>query len=124
MSQAKAILRYARVSPTKARQVLKLISGKRADEALYQLKITNKKASAIIYRLLMSALANAEQKGMELGKLYIVKAVADEGPKFKKYMPRAHGRATPMLKRTSHITLILEQSEDSLDGSENASDRV
>ncbi|MEN3034080.1 MAG: 50S ribosomal protein L22 [Aquificaceae bacterium] len=121
MSQARAVLRYARISPTKARQVLRLISGKRADKALYQLKVTNKKASAIIYRLLMSALSNAEQKGMELGKLYIVKAVADEGPKFKKYMPRAHGRATPMLKRTSHITLVLEQMEDSLDGSKDAS---
>ncbi|MDW8237471.1 MAG: 50S ribosomal protein L22 [Aquificaceae bacterium] len=124
MSQARAILRYAKISPTKARQVLQLISGKRADEALYQLKITNKKASVIIYRLLMSALANAEHKGMELGKLYIVKAFADEGPKFKKYMPRAHGRATPMLKRTSHITLVLEQVEDGLNGSKDTSDRV
>ena len=62
--------------------------------------------------VLKSALANAEQKGMDLDKLYIKKAVADEGPMYKKWLPRAHGRATMMRKRTSHITLELEEKEE------------
>ena len=62
--------------------------------------------------VLKSALANAEQKGMDLDKLYIKKAVADEGPMYKKWLPRAHGRATMMRKRTSHITLVLEEKEE------------
>ncbi len=107
--EARAILRYARISPIKARQVLRQIQGKEAGEALYILKVIPKKAARITEKVLRSAIANAEQKGMDLDNLYIKKAVADEGPMYKKWMPRAYGRATMLRKRTSHITIILEE---------------
>ena len=110
--EARAILRYAKVSPTKARQVLRIISGMKAGDALYQLRFIPKKSARIVEGVLKSALANAEQKGMDLDKLYIKKAVADEGPIYKKWLPSAHGRATMMRKRTSHITLVLEEKEE------------
>lgn len=110
--EARAILRYAKVSPTKARQVLRIISGMKAGDALYQLRFIPKKSARIVEGVLKSALANAEQKGMDLDKLYIKKAVVDEGPMYKKWLPRAHGRATMMRKRTSHITLVLEEKEE------------
>lgn len=110
--EARAVLRYAKVSPTKARQVLRIISGMKAGDALYQLRLIPKKSARIVESVLKSALANAEQKGMDLDKLYIKKAVADEGPMYKKWLPRAHGRATIMRKRTSHITLVLEEKEE------------
>lgn len=110
--EARAILRYARISPTKARQVLRVIKGMKAGEALYQLKFIPKKAARIIEGVLKSAIANAEQKGMDLEKLYIYKAVADQGPMYKKWMPKAHGRATMLRKRTSHITIVLREKEE------------
>ncbi|MEO2153994.1 MAG: 50S ribosomal protein L22 [Aquificota bacterium] len=110
--EARAILRYAHISDTKARQVLKMIKGMRAADALYQLKFTNKRAARIVEKLLKSAMANAEQKGLDLEKLYIKNAFADRGPIFKKWMPRAYGRATPLRKRLSHITIILEEREE------------
>ncbi|ADC89247.1 ribosomal protein L22 [Thermocrinis albus DSM 14484] len=110
--EARAILRYARISPLKARQVLRLIQGKRAADALYQLEFMPKKAAKIVANVLRSAIANADQKKMDLEKLYIKKAVADQGPMYKKWMPRAHGRATMIRKRTSHITIILEEREE------------
>ncbi|MCS6875888.1 MAG: 50S ribosomal protein L22 [Aquificaceae bacterium] len=110
--EARAVLRYAKVSPTKARQVLRVIQGMKAGDALYQLRFVPKKSARIVEGVLRSALANAEQKGMDLDKLYIKKAVADEGPMYKKWLPRAHGRATPMRKRASHITILLEEREE------------
>lgn len=110
--EARAVLRYAKVSPIKARQVLRIIRGMKAGDALYQLRFIPKKSARIVESVLRSALANAEQKGMDLDKLYIKKAVADEGPMYKKWFPRAHGRATMIRKRTSHITLVLEVKEE------------
>jgi large subunit ribosomal protein L22 len=110
--EARAILRYAHISDTKARQVLRMIKGLSAAEALYQLKFTNKRAARIVEKLLKSAIANAEQKGLDVEKLYIKNAFADRGPIFKKWMPRAYGRATPIRKRLSHITIILEEREE------------
>lgn len=110
--EARAVLRYAKISPTKARQVLRIIAGMKAGDALYQLRFIPKKSARIVEGVLRSAIANAEQKGMDLEKLYIKKAVADEGPMYKKWFPRAHGRATMIRKRTSHITLVLEEKEE------------
>jgi large subunit ribosomal protein L22 len=110
--EARAILRYAHISDTKARQVLRMIKGMPAAEALYQLKFTNKRAARIVEKLLKSAIANAEQKGLDVEKLYVKNAFADRGPIFKKWMPRAYGRATPLRKRLSHITIILEEREE------------
>jgi len=110
--EARAILRYARISPLKARQVLRVIQGMKAGDALYQLKFIPKKAARIVEGVLKSAIANAEQKGLDLDRLYIKKAVADNGPMYKKWIPRAHGRATMVRKRTSHITIVLEERKE------------
>jgi LSU ribosomal protein L22P len=110
--EARAILRYARISPLKARQVLRIIQGMKAGDALYQLKFIPKKAARIVEGVLKSAIANAEQKGLDLDSLYIKKAVADDGPMYKKWVPRAHGRATMVRKRTSHITIVLEERKE------------
>ena len=110
--EARAILRYARISPLKARQVLRIIQGMKAGDALYQLKFIPKKAARIVEGVLKSAIANAEQKGLDLDRLYIKKAVADDGPMYKKWIPRAHGRANMVRKRTSHITIVLEERKE------------
>jgi large subunit ribosomal protein L22 len=110
--EARAILRYARISPLKARQVLRIIQGMKAGDALYQLKFIPKKAARIVEGVLKSAIANAEQKGLDLDSLYIKKAVADDGPMYKKWIPRAHGRATMVRKKTSHITIVLEERKE------------
>ncbi len=110
--EAIAILRYARISPLKARLVLREIQGKDVGDALYLLKVTPKKAARIIENLLKSAVANAEEKGLDLDRLYIKKAVADRGPMFRKWLPRAHGRATMIRKRLSHLTIVLAQKEE------------
>ncbi len=110
--EAKAVLKYARVSPTKARQVLRLIQGANAGDALYQLRVIPKKGARIVEDVLKSALANAEQHGLDIDKVYVKKAIANDGPRYKKWMPRAHGRATVMKKRTSHITIVLEERKE------------
>ncbi len=110
--EAIAILRYARISPLKARLVLRQIHGKDVGEALYLLKILPKKAARIVENVLKSAIANAEQKGLDLDKLYIKKAVADRGPMFRKWLPRAYGRATMLRKRLSHITIVLAEKQE------------
>ncbi len=110
--EAIAILRYARISPLKARLVLKEIHGKEVGEALYILKVIPKKAARIVENLLKSALANAEEKGLDLDSLYIKKAVADRGPVLRKWFPRAHGRATLLRKRLSHITIVLAEKKE------------
>ncbi len=107
-----AILRYARISPLKARLVLSQIQGKEVGEALYLLKVLPKKGARMVENLLKSAIANAEQKGLDLDRLYVKKATADRGPMFRKWLPRAHGRATMLRKRLSHITIVLAQREE------------
>ena len=105
--RAKAILRYFRISPRKARLVADLIRGKNLQEALRILTFTKKKAAKPIFKLLESAMANAKQKDPELDidKLYVEKIYVDEGPTMKRFMPRAMGRATRINKRTSHIVV-------------------
>ncbi len=110
--EAIAILRYARISPLKARLVLRQIHGKDVGEALYILKVLPKKGARIVENVLKSAIANAEQKGLDLDRLYVKKAVADRGPMFRKWLPRARGRATMLRKRLSHITIVLAQREE------------
>ncbi len=110
--EAIAILRYARISPLKARLVLRQIHGKDVGEALYLLRVMPKKAARIAENVLKSAIANAEQKGLDLDRLYIKKAVADRGPMLRKWIPRAHGRATVVRKRLSHITIVLAEKKE------------
>lgn len=108
--KAKAIGRYIRISPFKARLVADLVRGKMVDEALAVLRYTPKKASRFISKLVRSAMANAEQNhGVEdVENLFISRIFVDPGPTMKRIMPRAMGRATKIRKRTSHITVEVD----------------
>ena len=109
----KAYLRKYRQSPRKVRLVADYIRGQRAVDALELLGALSKRASLPIKKLLNSALANARiQKDLSPDSLYIKEIRVDEGPTLKRFMPRAFGRATPIRKRTSHVSIILgEQLE-------------
>lgn len=110
--EAKAVLRYVRVAPRKARLVVDLIRGKNAAEALTILKFTPRHAAKVIEKVLKSAVANAAQKEMgDVDDLWVSKALVDGGPVMKRMQPRAMGRANIIRKRTSHITLILSVLE-------------
>lgn len=110
--EARAELRFARISARKAKIVLDLIKGKKADEALAILKYTNKAASPIVSKILKSAIANAtNNNGMNESKLVVAEAVANQGPTMKRISPRAQGRAYRIRKRTSHIKIVLKEVE-------------
>lgn len=110
--EAKAELRYARISARKANIVLKLIKGKNAEEAMAILKYTNKAASGMISKVLKSAMANATNNhSMNGTKLYVADVYANQGPTMKRVMPRAQGRAYTIRKRTSTIGIVLKERE-------------
>lgn len=105
----KAVARYVRISPYKVRIVLDIIRGKGYREAVAILENTPKSASEPIKKVLMSAAANAENNlGLSKDNLYVAACFADQGPTLKRVMPRARGRAFRILKRTSHITVVLD----------------
>lgn len=105
----KAVARYVRISPYKVRVVLDIIRGKGYREAVAILENTPKSASEPIKKVLMSAAANAENNlGLGKDNLYVAACFADQGPTLKRVMPRAQGRAFRILKRTSHITVVLD----------------
>jgi large subunit ribosomal protein L22 len=106
--EAKAVARYVRIAPRKARLVIDLIRGKSVDEAFSILRFTPKAASPIIEKVLKSAVANAEHNhNLNVSNLVVKKAYVDEGPTLKRYQPRAQGRAYEIKKRTSHITVVV-----------------
>jgi large subunit ribosomal protein L22 len=108
--EVRARLRFARLGPRKARLVADLIRGKRSEEALNILSFTKKAAAKMILKLLKSAVANATQKKtIDIDRLFIKKITVDQGPTMKRYQPRALGRATMIRKRTSHITIVLDE---------------
>lgn len=110
--EARAIARYLRVSPLKARQVADLVRGKDVNEALGILRYTNKKSSPLISKVVKSAVANAEHNyDMDSDELYISEIKIDEGPTLKRMRPRAYGRADVKRHRTSHITVVLRERE-------------
>lgn len=110
--EARAELKYARISARKAKIVLDTIKGKNAQEAVAMLRYTNKAASPIVSKILKSAMANATNNhGMNESKLYVAEAYAGQGPSMKRVMPRAQGRAYRIKKRTSHITIVLKEME-------------
>jgi len=106
--RARAVARYVRIAPRKARLVIDLIRGKSVEEALAILRFTPRAASPIIEKVLRSAVANAEHNyNMDPSRLYVEKAYVDEGPTMKRYRPMARGRANRINKRTSHITVVV-----------------
>ena len=112
---AKAVLRDIRHTPQKARRVIDLIRGQRADEALSILKFAPQSAGADLYTLLNSAVANAKQKNpaiRDASELWVVEALVDEGRTMKRFRPRAQGRGFRILKRSSHITVTVSDVKE------------
>ena len=110
--EARAYLRNARISPRKVQIVLDLIRNKPVDIALATLDLTPKAASPIVAKLVKSAMANAENNfSMNKDDLYVAECIVTPGPIMKRIRPRSHGRAFRILKRTSHITVVLKEKE-------------
>lgn len=108
--EARAILRNTRIAPRKVQIVLDLIRNKPVDVAMATLQYTPKAASEILQKLLKSAVANAENNfDMDRDTLYVSECFVSPGPTLKRIMPRAQGRAFRILKRTSHITLVVKE---------------
>ena len=108
--QAKATLRYSRISARKVKIVADLIRGKDVDEALAIVKFTPKASSEIIEKLLKSAIANAENNhDMKHENLYVAEIYANQGPTLKRIRPAAKGSAVRIRKRTSHITIVVKE---------------
>ena len=109
--EVRAVTRYVRIAPRKARLVTELIKGKPVEEALTILKFVPKKAARLVDKTLRSAVANAEQNpNIDVDTLYIKRIFVDGGPTMKRWRARAMGRATRIIKRTSHITVILDEA--------------
>ncbi len=117
MADATAIQRSARQSPYKMRLVIDQIRGKNVNDALGLLKFSKKHAAKQIEKTLNSAVANAEyaarqnNESLDVDTLYIKHAIVNEGPKIKRFMPAAQGRATPIQKRTSHVHIVVGAKE-------------
>ncbi len=108
--EAKAILRYARISSRKVKIVADLIRGKKVDEALAIIKFTPKASSEVLEKLLKSAIANAENNhGMNRGNLIVSEIYANQGPTLKRIRPAAKGSAVRIRKRTCHITIVVKE---------------
>ena len=105
----RAIAKYKRISPLKVRLVVDQVKGKPIEFGLNSLSFMPQKAAGILEKVVRSAVANAEEKGMDVDDLYIKNIYVDQGPMLKRFRPRARGRATRILKRTSHITVILSE---------------
>ena len=115
-----ASARFVRITPLKARRVVDMVRGLPVDDALSLLQFAPQAASETVYKVLESAIANAETtEGLDRGDLVVSVALVDEGPTMKRWRPRAQGRATRINKRTSHITLAV-QPADALVGKQSA----
>ena len=108
--EARAVAKYIRVSPQKARLVVDLVRGKKIDEARKILQFTRKYSAGIIGKVLKSAVANAKQNpNIDESILYVKDIFVDQGPSLKRWRARAQGRAASIKKRMSHITIILDE---------------
>ena len=107
-----ATAKHIRISSRKVKIVIDLIRGKKVDEALAILMYTPKSAAPVVEKLLRSAIANAENNlGMDHESLYVAEVFANQGPTLKRYWARSHGRADTILKRPSHITVVLDEAK-------------
>lgn len=108
--EAKAIARYIRISPQKARLVADMIRGKDVENAINILRFMPKKAARILRKVVESAVANGSQsEAIDVDTLYVKSIHVDEGPTLKRMRPRAMGRGAQILKRSSHITVVLDE---------------
>jgi len=112
--EIKAKAKFIRISPTKVRLAIGLVRGLTVDRALDQMIFSKKWAAKPVAKLINSAIANAiNNHDLERDNLFVKEIQVNEGPKLKRWMPKAHGRATPLLKRTSHIEIVLGEIKDS-----------
>jgi len=108
--ETRAAVKYIRVSPRKIRLVMDQVRGRKVEEALNILSFAPQKGARILMKLINSAVANAEQNSdVDVDSLYVKRLYADEGPTMKRWRPRAQGRATRINKRTSHLTIIVDE---------------
>lgn len=113
ITSATATAKTVRIAPRKVRLVVDLIRGKHISEAISILKFTPRGASPVVEKVLMSAIANAEHNfDLDVESLYVSEAYVNEGPTMKRYRPRARGSASPINKRTSHITIVVSEKEE------------
>ncbi len=130
MVESMARVRHIRVTPTKARRVVNMIRGKQAQEALAILKFAPQGASTPVYKLVESAIANAKVKAdasnsyLDEQDLFVSSAYVDEGATLKRFQPRAQGRAFQILKRTSHITIVLATPDEIVGEASTSSTRT
>ena len=107
--ETRASTRFVRLTAQKARLVVDLIRGEPVERAMAILEYTPKRGAKTVLKTLRSAVANAEStQNVDVDTLYVKRAFVDEGPTAKRYLPRAHGRATKVFKRTSHITVVVD----------------
>jgi large subunit ribosomal protein L22 len=112
--QAKAVTKYVRIAPLKVRMIMDVIRGKKVDRALSELQYMPQKAAREVARTIQSAAANAENNfDMDRQALVVHTIYADEGPAVKRFMPRARGRADRIRKRTTHITVVVDDGAKS-----------
>ncbi len=110
--EARAIAKYVRISPLKVNFICNEIRGKQVDEALSILKFTPKRGARYLEKVLNSAIANAENNlGLDRDDLYVSEAYANDGPRMKRFRPKAKGMAYPIVKRSSHIGVVVEERE-------------
>jgi large subunit ribosomal protein L22 len=108
--EVQAVLRWVGLSPFKVRLVIDLVRGRKADEALQILRHLPQAAAKPVAQVIRSAIANAEENfGLNREDLYIARITADGGPMLKRYRAGARGRAKPILRRSSHITVVLQE---------------
>lgn len=111
--EAQAIAKYVRISPLKVNYICKEIRGKQVDEALAMLSLTPKRGARELHNVLKSAVANAENNfSLNREKLYVKKAYANEGPTMKRIRPKAKGSAYPIVKRSSHIGVVVAEKDE------------
>lgn len=109
--EARAVAKYIRISPQKARLVADVVRGKDVETAVTTLRFMPKKAARILRKVLQSAIANAEQtETIDVDTLYVKEIQINGGPMLKRFRPRAMGRAGRILKRTSHITVVVDEA--------------
>ena len=109
--EVRAVAKYIRISPQKARLVADVVKGMDVDTALTTLRFMPKKGARILRKIIESAVANADQmETIDIDSLYIKSIQVDGGPTLKRFRPRAMGRATRILKRSSHITVIVDEA--------------
>jgi large subunit ribosomal protein L22 len=110
--EARATAKYVDVSPRKTRLVADSVRGRTVKEALALLKFMSQKGARHVYKVIESATANAENNySMDTETLFVSRIFVDEGPTQRRFRPRAHGRVSPLLKRTSHVTAIVAEKE-------------